>query len=122
MKKDQIKSLIQMLRSQDVEDRILALTIIDQHNPEDIEIPLLLCVKFGHGLSMLWQVHAERAYQYLRDTTQCLEYSAFSYQQVFAVVKEPEHLELACEYFGDFLTNRICERIPGKITITFTPK
>lgn len=111
-----------MLRSQDVEDRILALTIINQHNPEDITVPLLLLTKFGHMPSNLWKLHAPRAYEYLIKAVQHLEYPSFSYQQLFAQLKDPEHLELTCEYFGEFLTDRICERIPGKITITFTPK
>jgi len=100
---------MEMLKSPDEENQVLALSILDQQNPKTIPVTLMLCHKFGNAPDDLWQKHAAKAKLHIMDLATKSPYTSYSFQQLAALLNtaSTEELKVFCEEYAYYLTKHI---------------
>ena len=115
-----MNNILEMLQSFDEENKVLALTLLEEQKIKEIENFLLFCYKFGTQKEHLWKTHAPNCLKTLKTLGGISPY--FSFQQLFTLITKEnfsiDELEIFFEAYSKFLTKDCKNPKIKKIEIT----
>jgi hypothetical protein len=111
MEEKELQNTIEMLRSPDEENHVVALTILNNIKNKDNLVVLLLCYKFGHPKMDEWKKDAKKAFNYLVKHTSIKESGAgLTFKQIFdaiiSVKVSPNQMNLFLQMFANHLSEQ----------------